>query len=98
MSEFEWDPEKAEANREKHGISFEEAFELFDSNLPILERYDSEHSEDEDRYSSIGLILRGIVVVVWTERADEVVRIISARPATRPERELYREFAERWQA
>lgn len=64
----------------------------------MLERYDSEHSEDEDRFSSIGLIHRGIVVVVWTERADEVVRIISARPATKTERELYREFAEKWQA
>ena len=54
-----------------------------------------EHSDREDRYKSIGPVKRGLVLVVWTERADDVVRIISAWWATKAEQELYEEFVEK---
>lgn len=86
---FEWDPEKAAANERLHGVSFEEACELFTTDAPVLEVYDIDHSETEDRFKSIGPIRRGLTLVVWTERADDCVRIISARMATKVEQQLY---------
>jgi len=65
---FEWDVEKDEANRSRHGISFEEAKELFTGGVDYLEIYDAEHSYEEDRFIAVGLIGRGLVVVVFTER------------------------------
>jgi hypothetical protein len=87
--EFEWDPAKDEANRRRHGISFEEVQELFTSGVDYLEIYDGEHSHDEDRFIAIGPIARGVVLVVYTERHEGVVRIISARRATRAEAGLF---------
>lgn len=75
---FEWDPEKAARNESVHGVSFEEARELFTTDAPVLEIYDVVHSDTEERFKSIGPIQRGLVLVVWTERADDLVRIISA--------------------
>jgi uncharacterized DUF497 family protein len=91
---FEWDPDKAARNERVHGVSFEEACELFTTDAPVLEVYDVDHSEIEDRFKSIGPTRRGLVLVVWTERADDVVRIISAWWATRTEQELYAEYVE----
>jgi len=56
--------------------------------------YDVEHSVTEDRFKSIGPIRRGLVLVVWTERTDDLVRIISAWWATKTEEELYAEYLE----
>ncbi|MFW5877275.1 MAG: BrnT family toxin [Myxococcota bacterium] len=92
---FEWDPNKAARNVELHGVSFEEAAALFESDGDVLEVYDVEHSETEDRFKSIGPIRRGLALVVWTEGTDEVVRIISARWATKRERRLYRQLVGR---
>ena len=86
--EFEWDPAKAEANREKHGLSFEDAAEFLSGDTDYLEIYDDSH-DDEDRFIAIGLIKRGVIVVVYTERQEDVVRIISARTATRREVDLF---------
>ena len=86
---FEWDDEKAQANAQKHGVSFQEASALFTSGVDYLELYDDEHSFEEDRFIAIGPIVRGVVVVVYTERADELLRIISARPATTKEAGLF---------
>ena len=91
---YEWDAEKAARNERVHGVSFEEASELFTTDAPVLEIYDVEHSKREDRYKSIGPIKRGLVLVVWTERTDDVVRIISAWWATKAEQDLYNEYAE----
>jgi uncharacterized DUF497 family protein len=79
---FEWDPAKDAANRAKHGLSFEEASELFKTDADYLEIYDEEHSDKEDRFIAIGPIRRGMIVVAHTERDDDVVRIVSARMAT----------------
>ncbi len=88
--QFEWDESKNLANQRNHGLSFEEARQLFESGVDYLEIFDAEHSELEDRFIAIGPIDRGTVVVVYTEREEDVVRIIGARMATRNERDLYR--------
>ena len=82
---FDWDPHKDEANQRKHGFSLEEATELFTGKNDYLEIYDEEHSDQEDRFIAIGAIRSGIVVVVYTERRDDVIRIVSVRQATRQE-------------
>ena len=84
--DIKWDPTKDEANLAKHGLSFTEAAELFRSDVDYLEIYDHEHSVEEDRFIAIGPIKRGVIVVVYTERDDDVLRIINARMATRNER------------
>ena len=80
-----WDPAKNAANRRTHGISFEEASELFTSGVDYLELFDAAHSETEDRFIAIGPIQRGLVLVVLTEQDEDTIRIISARWATKRE-------------
>ncbi|PKN54691.1 MAG: hypothetical protein CVU56_25205 [Deltaproteobacteria bacterium HGW-Deltaproteobacteria-14] len=80
---------KNTANQKKHGVSFEDAQELLLSDGLHLVIFDEEHSLDEDRFISIGPIRRGLVLVVWTERDAERVRIISARWATPTERHIF---------
>ncbi len=89
---FEWDSKKDEANRNKHGLSFDEVTELFASGTDFLEIYDGEHSDEEDRFIAVGPIRAGIVVVVYTERQDDTIRIISARKATEEEVDLFRRY------
>lgn len=91
---FEWDERKDEANRRKHGLGFAEASKLFTSGVDYLELFDAEHSDDEERFIAVGPVRRGLVLVVWTERVEDTIRIISARWATDRERELYRRHAE----
>jgi uncharacterized protein len=88
---FEWDPNKAESNRKKHGVSFEEAQTAFyDDNARLL--HDPEHSRDEDRYILLGLsqVLR-LLVICHVYRDQDVIRIISARMATQSESRQYNE-------
>src|SRR5215210_5573754 len=88
-----WDDAKNLANRRKHGISFEEAEELFISGSDYLEIFDESHSESEDRFIAIGPVVRGIILVVWTFRDDDgTVRIISARWASEREQVLYQSY------
>ena len=90
-----WDQAKNLANQKNHDVSFEEASELFTSGADYLELFDDVHSDDEDRFIAIGPIRRGLVLVVWTERDGDVVRIISARWATRSEQALFRSHMRR---
>jgi len=90
----DWDDAKNVANQKKHGVSFEEASELFTSGADYLEIFDEAHSDDEDRFIAIDRIVRGLVLVVWTERDDDTVRIISARWATKNERDQYLVYSE----
>lgn len=86
---FEWDEEKNFSNIEKHGISFEEAAEVFkDKN--VLEIYDTKNSDaNEDRYIAIGDVGELIIVVVaFTERTPRL-RLITARYAESKEKEVY---------
>ena len=94
---FEWDAAKENANRQRHGISFDEVTELFTRDVDYLEIYDAEHSLDEDRFIAVGPIRRGLVVVVYTERDEDTVRIISARPATTSETRLFRRNIGIWE-
>lgn len=90
MIKFEWDPRKDSANQRKHGVSFEEAQSVFfDENA--VQFYDEHHSEQEDRFIMLGLSIRSrILVVCHCERElGNVIRIISARKATRSERQYY---------
>ncbi len=86
---MEWDERKNAENQRKHGVSFEEAQQLFVSGVDYLEIFDELHSESEDRFIAIGPIARGLVLVVWTDRDEEVIRIISARWATEQDKALY---------
>ena len=82
--DFEWDPIKASSNASKHGIQFEEAATVFGDPLART-RFDPDHSAREDRFVTLGLSMAGkLLVVSYTDRA-EVIRIISARPATKRE-------------
>lgn len=90
--EVAWDEAKELANRRKHGISFEEAKELFTSGSDYLEIFDEAHSDFEDRFIAIGPITRGIVLIAWTARDDDTIRIISARWATEREQALYHSY------
>ena len=94
---FEWDPEKDKANQSKHSLSFSEASELFLGGSDYLEIFDESHSIGEDRFIAIGVVRRGTIVVVWTERGEEVIRIISARMATKREQQHHRQFMESMQ-
>ena len=85
-----WDESKNRTNRKKHGVSFEEASALFHRGDDYLEIFDDAHSYEEDRFIAIGPIKKGLVLVVYTERKEDTVRLISARRATRREAELYR--------
>ena len=88
--DFAWDESKDASNRVKHGISFDEATEVFADDVHAIEIYDAAHSETEERFITIGPIRRGLVLVVRTEREDEIVRIISARWASRMKAQRYR--------
>jgi uncharacterized DUF497 family protein len=91
---FEWDSGKARTNRIKHGISFDEATTVFDDSLARI--FDDElHSEDEKREVIIGHSINNrLLVVCFTERPDERIRIISARVHTPKERKAYEENIE----
>lgn len=97
MMTFEWDAEKNRTNEKKHGLCFEDAIRVFEAEDEALELIDEAHSDDEERLLTIGPIQGGLVLVVWTERFEETIRVISARWATPPERQLYRRHMEQRQ-
>jgi uncharacterized protein len=82
--EFAWDPRKAERNRRKHGVTFDEAVSVFfDPGELVID--DPDHSIAEERFVSIGLSAKGrLLVVGYTERGS-TIRLIFARLATPPE-------------
>ena len=84
---FEWDEAENEANIQRHGIDFADVPSLFLG--PILTDIDDRVEYGEERWVSIGMLVRGVAVVVWTERAGDVIRIISARKANKDERRRY---------
>lgn len=86
---FEWDANQDASNLRKHGVSFTEAQGLFELGVDYMELYDEEHSGDEERLIAIGPVGRGVIMVVWAERADDTIRVISVRPATRGEKALF---------
>lgn len=90
---FEWDEAKADSNARKHGISFQEAATVFEDEAAVLVG-DPDHSDAEDRFILLGQSSgrrRLLVVVHCYREEDEVIRVISARRATRPESKQYTE-------
>ena len=88
--EFAWDPKKSASNLRDHKVTFEEASSIFGDSLAITFD-DPDHSEGESRLLTFGLSEQGrLLVVSHTERRG-LVRIISARRATRSERRIYEE-------
>ena len=86
--ELEWDPQKAHANFEKHGVRFAEAYDVLSD--PLALTVEDDHQE-EQRFITIGSSSSGAVrVVVYTWRGERY-RVISARKATRRERRQYEE-------
>jgi uncharacterized protein len=87
---FAWDDAKAEQNRRKHGISFEEASTVFADESARF-KHDPDHSQEEDRFLLLGFSakLRLLIVCHACRENDEVIRIISARKATPNERRQY---------
>ncbi|MGB5303947.1 MAG: BrnT family toxin [Gemmatimonadota bacterium] len=91
---FEWDPKKDTANQRKHGVSFDEATTVFSDERALL-LDDPDHSEEEERFVLLGLSanLRTLVVCHCYRQAESVIRLISARKASRKERS---EYSRRW--
>lgn len=88
MIAFEWDPLKARANLRKHHVAFQEAATVLRDSLAIT-ILDPDHSEEEDRFITIGVSAKGrMLMVAHTDRGDRI-RIISARVLSRSEREAY---------
>lgn len=88
MLRFDWDPDKAEANEDKHGVPFSEAATAFGDPLSITIP-DPEHSVGEARFILVGLSYLGRLVVVAHAETNDSIRIISARLATKAERRSY---------
>ncbi|HAX96753.1 MAG TPA: hypothetical protein DCY35_09595 [Prolixibacteraceae bacterium] len=92
---FEWDPRKASDNRDKHGITFDEAATVF-RDSKALSIFDPDHSETEDRWITMGISGNGkllIVIHTFREESEDAVtiRIISSRKATKQETKTYGE-------
>ena len=88
--EFDWDPNKAASNYEKHAVTFHEGATVFGDPLAITFS-DPDHSKDEERYLTFGQSpLNRLIVVSHTQR-DEKTRIISVRLMFRQERTIYEE-------
>jgi uncharacterized DUF497 family protein len=91
MTKFEWDPRKAQVNIREHRVSFEEAETAILDELSKTVM-DPDHSLTENRFITFGVSARQrLLVVCYTHRAESI-RIISARMATRREREFYEEY------
>ena len=91
---FEWDPRKEQANKRKHKIDFDEAKSVF-FDVDAIQFFDDEHSDEEDRFILLGMSYSSRVLVVvhaeYHHGKSDIIRIISARKATRNERTHYEE-------
>ena len=88
---FEWDLDKARENERKHGVSFEETATVFADYDAVIDD-DLDHSSREDRFIIIGISARDrMLMAAYVIRHEDVVRIISSRPATRREKRIYEE-------
>ena len=86
--EFEWNPKKADANKRKHGVTFQEGTTVFGDPLAIT-YVDPDHSDDEKRHITFGLSTQKRLLVVSHADRGSRTRIISARLMTRKERKIY---------
>lgn len=87
---FEWDERKAKANVAKHGVDFEEARTIF-NDPQLLTFEDIDHSEQEQRYLSLGISSDGRLLIAAHTEDGDIIRLINCRKATRRERRIYEE-------
>lgn len=94
---FEWDKNKALLNLEKHGVSFEEASTVFDDQNAILFD-DPDHSEHEERMILLGISAKANLLIVChcVRKSETIIRIISARKATKSEEKQYVDIRKEW--
>lgn len=85
---FEWDPEKNRQNTIKHGVTFEQALQIWTGSH--IEVKDIAYAKDETRSATLGLIDNRLYVAIWTKRNDRT-RLITVRRARKNEEEIYRE-------
>ncbi len=95
--DFEWDFNKADSNLLKHGIAFEEAITVFDDYNAVLFD-DPDHSLEENRFILLGMSVKANVLIVChcARKNESVIRIISARKASKSECEQYLEILRGW--
>ncbi|MYH33810.1 MAG: BrnT family toxin [Cenarchaeum sp. SB0669_bin_11] len=86
---FEWDEGKNRTNIYKHGVSFETARRIFEG--PVLSWLDVRYDYGENRYIGVGSVGAGALLVVAYTKRNGSIRLISARPASRKERQAYHE-------
>jgi uncharacterized protein len=84
---FKWNKHKNRANIQKHGLDFADAWKIF--TRPMLVALDDRDDYDEDRWIGIGILQSRVVVVVYTERSKDTIRIISLRKAQSHEQKRY---------
>lgn len=91
MIKFEWDLPKAASNKRKHGVTFEEAKSVFYDDFAI-QFFDEENSEMEDRFLLLGHSNKSRILLIChcEKESGNIIRIISARKATKNERQLYK--------
>ncbi len=85
--QFEWDKHKNQTNIQKHGLDFADAWEMFST--PMLVAIDDREDYGEDRWIGIGYLRTIVAVVVYVEREEDVIRLISLRKALSHERAEY---------
>jgi len=88
--QFEWDEGKNLANIRKHKIDFADVPEMFEGQMLI--ELDDRFDYGEDRWMGIGFLGNGVAVVVWVERQNDLIRLISARRANRYERQRFQQY------
>jgi uncharacterized protein len=89
---FEWDKKKNNLNIQKHGLDFVDAFEMFQN--PMVVTLDERKDYKEERYVGLGLIKERVIVVAFTERSPNIIRIISLRKANKREQTKFKERLE----
>lgn len=89
---FEWDESKNNTNIRKHELDFFDAWEMFEA--PVLVVHDTRREYGEHRFIGIGILRNLATAVVFTERKDDIIRIISLRRANRHERKKFIKFIE----
>jgi hypothetical protein len=88
--QFEWDEQKRKKNINKHGFDFRDAYKIFNS--PMLVAIDDRKDYGEDRWIGIGMLENRIVIVVFTERDNNTIRIISMMKALTHEQIKYEQY------
>ena len=88
--DFVWDEPKNEANIEKHGLDFTDAYRVFEA--PLLVALDEREDYGEDPWMGIGFLDGRVVVILFTELDENTIRVISLRKALRHERERFRAY------